>query len=174
MGDFILFSEICSACQVNYEDAKTLALASGIRLAPRRGRLYVAKSQANAAHDLLKDYYIYRRGRRGKLRHTARSYIYFIEAGGFIKIGIASDLASRLTAIAVSNPHPVAILHSCVGTTEDEKAFHRRFSGLHYRGEWFRHEGELKAFLAEKTAQSAKESHKAELDELSQAMELIG
>ena len=39
-------------------------------------------------------------------------YVYFIEAGDAIKVGIASDVTKRLINVQVGNPHKIDLLHS--------------------------------------------------------------
>ena len=75
-------------------------------------------------------------------------WIYFIEAGGYIKIGFtAVSVASRIAQIETSSPHPVTLLRQERGTVETEREYHRRFSDLRERREWFRCEGDLAEFL---------------------------
>lgn len=77
--------------------------------------------------------------------------VYFIECGGFIKIGVTTDLEKRLKSIETSNPHDPTILLSLPGTTQSEKAFHRQFKKQHKVREWFHWEGELADFIFERT-----------------------
>lgn len=79
-----------------------------------------------------------------------RGWIYFLQSGdpGPIKIGYTSrNVFARLDVLQVGNPEPLKLLRSVPGTQDDEQQLHRRFSGLLVRGEWFRPEPELLAFI---------------------------
>jgi Meiotically Up-regulated Gene 113 (MUG113) protein len=84
--------------------------------------------------------------------------IYFIECGDFIKIGHSTRLGLRLSGIGVDNPHPVVLLHEARGTIRDEKMLHEHFAHLRHRGEWFRRDAELLAFI-----EKLKAAHRAAL-----------
>jgi hypothetical protein len=73
--------------------------------------------------------------------------IYFIECGNFIKIGHSTTPGRRLAGIEVDNPHPVGLLHVARGTISDEKLLYEHFAHLRHRGEWFRRDSELLAFI---------------------------
>lgn len=75
--------------------------------------------------------------------------VYFIQPEGepVVKIGFASHVFGRVAAHQVSNHRKLILVGLLDGDPTVEAMFHRRFSGLHIRGEWFRLEGDLKAFL---------------------------
>jgi hypothetical protein len=75
--------------------------------------------------------------------------VYFIRAGanGPIKIGFTSNLQRRLEFLQSGNHHRLKCLHTIAGTARLEREMHRRFEQLRITGEWFRYEGELRAFL---------------------------
>lgn len=78
----------------------------------------------------------------------AQEYVYFIEAGPFLKIGKATGHPSaRLPALRTGCPYPMTLLASMPGGLKEEMALHKRFKALHSHGEWFRHEGPLRAFV---------------------------
>jgi hypothetical protein len=79
---------------------------------------------------------------------TAIGRVYFIEAGGFIKIGFATNVKQRLRSLQASNPIECRLLYSVGGTRLTEGEFHHRFAHLRHHGEWFRKEDELSAFIA--------------------------
>ena len=66
------------------------------------------------------------------------AYVYFLECGGFIKIGFATDIARRLQAIQAMNPLDVTLVGRIRATLRVERVLQERFSGVHHRGEWFR------------------------------------
>lgn len=71
------------------------------------------------------------------------SNVYFIRDGtGYIKIGVADDVAKRLSSLQTANHHELEvfmILH--VGSKDDarkiEKELHEKFNGERIKGEWF-------------------------------------
>ena len=85
-----------------------------------------------------------------KVVARAQGLIYFVGYGQFVKIGFATDLALRLTALQVSTPHPLKVYLKIEGTLEDEKALHRQFAAYRIRGEWFRRSSEIKAWIVER------------------------
>jgi hypothetical protein len=77
--------------------------------------------------------------------------IYFVQSGdgGPIKIGRTRDNPlSRMDALQCGHPYTLrllAVISHCKASVESD--LHRRFYHLHVRGEWFRPEGELLAFI---------------------------
>jgi hypothetical protein len=65
--------------------------------------------------------------------------VYFVQAGedGPVKIGFATDVASRLNAMRTSNPEELRLVACFIGTYEDERAMHALFAKYRKRGEWF-------------------------------------
>lgn len=79
------------------------------------------------------------------------SLLYFIALDGpekFVKIGIASDINTRLSNAQSNCPYPLRILKVVAGAWHLEKSLHNRFADLHVQGEWFRLEGELEQMIA--------------------------
>lgn len=80
---------------------------------------------------------------------TLTGAIYFIADGEAIKIGHAMDLKRRLQELQTSHYRDLKIICDLPGTEVDESYFHLRFRHLRIRGEWFRAEPELLAFIEE-------------------------
>lgn len=75
--------------------------------------------------------------------------VYFIQDGEFVKIGATSNGArpdKRLDALQTGNPRELTL--RCVIAGDLERAFHNHFRLLRVRGEWFRIDDELEAFMA--------------------------
>ncbi len=90
---------------------------------------------------------------RGDL--SAGSSVYFIRAGtdGPIKIGYsARDINERLSQLQTGNPEELCLIGLVSGTEDFEKRLHRRFRAHHIRGEWFRPDPEILAFIAGRAA----------------------
>lgn len=76
--------------------------------------------------------------------------IYFIacEPLEAVKIGFtAKDPEARVKACQTGCPAPLKLLGSFPGTMLEERRLHEAFTPLHIRGEWFRHEWKLWAFI---------------------------
>lgn len=72
-----------------------------------------------------------------------KSFIYFIQSGGFIKIGFSSNWGGRLRSLKTSNPNPIELLALIEGTREQERELHARFQTHRAEGEWFKPAPEL-------------------------------
>lgn len=79
------------------------------------------------------------------------AYVYFVQAGedGLVKIGCASDVASRLATLQTGSPEPLRLLGVTAGGKSAESALHRRFAHLRVRGEWFVAAEELLGYIQE-------------------------
>lgn len=77
-------------------------------------------------------------------------YVYFIQCGGLVKIGSASDVRARLSNLQVASAAPLTLLAIIPNEApNNEFALHKRFHQHHHRGEWFRLEGELASFVGD-------------------------
>lgn len=67
-------------------------------------------------------------------------WVYFIQAGKYIKIGYTSrpDVAERLAALQTANPVELRLLAAVPGDPTLERLLHRLFGNYRVRGEWFR------------------------------------
>jgi hypothetical protein len=74
-------------------------------------------------------------------------YVYFIAAGGRVKIGRAKSIKARMNALASGCPYALHLVHYEPGGVHLETQYHRRFAAHRDRLEWFRIEGDLEAFL---------------------------
>lgn len=80
-----------------------------------------------------------------------RSRVYFVRAGdhGFIKVGVAVDVAARIRELQTGNPTKLVLLGTIVGDRSLEAAIHRRFRDSRVRGEWFMGLAGMQRFIAE-------------------------
>jgi Meiotically up-regulated gene 113 len=74
-------------------------------------------------------------------------YVYFVRAGDRIKIGRAVDPAQRFRGLQVAHPEELSLVLTIPAHAELERAIHARFEHLQERGEWFRLEPDLVAFI---------------------------
>lgn len=81
------------------------------------------------------------------------SSAYFIEATGtgLVKIGYATNLAARFSALQTSSPVKLKLLGSVEGGAEVEGELHFRFAAHRSHGEWFRRCEEIDAVIAAST-----------------------
>lgn len=76
--------------------------------------------------------------------------VYFVERSNdrAIKIGFSFDPFSRLDGLARTQDGDLKLLGIVDGGRPEEQAFHQRFSDCRLKGEWFRPESTLTAFIA--------------------------
>lgn len=79
-------------------------------------------------------------------------FLYFIQSGSYIKIGIAADVRNRYLGILTGNPHEVIVLaskryDSKTLALKAEKEHHRKFSANRHRCEWFRCSDDLLSYI---------------------------
>ena len=81
---------------------------------------------------------------------TGRCLIYFIGAGGFVKIGksTTSALYKRLSQIQIGCPFHAELLATLEVDPVFESVIHRGLIASHERGEWFRRTPEVEAFIS--------------------------
>lgn len=77
-------------------------------------------------------------GRRARPKVYRPCYIYFAQAGEFIKIGIAYNVAERLRQLQIHSPEDVTLLGTINGDYGVEQEIHKRLASARHRGEWFR------------------------------------
>jgi len=74
-------------------------------------------------------------------------YVYFVRAGDRIKIGRATDLGRRVLTLQTAHAEQLSLVLSIPAHAALEPAIHARFQHLKTRGEWFRVEPDLVAFI---------------------------
>ena len=77
--------------------------------------------------------------------------IYFIQSGdgGPIKIGRTANVKSRFKRLQIASPDVLTMLAVLDGHSTMEVALHKRFQDLKIRGEWYRPDAALLAWIAE-------------------------
>jgi hypothetical protein len=72
-------------------------------------------------------------------RSAKPPFVYFIQAGGFVKIGwTMGPPERRALAGQIFCPHQFFLMGAIPGGKEEELWWHTAFEALHVRGEWFR------------------------------------
>lgn len=85
--------------------------------------------------------------RSRKLSDTNVCNLYFLAGAGLIKIGITTNLTSRIRSIRNSSPAPLVLLATGAGCTLWEGFAHSRFRHLRRHGEWFEDEGSIRDYI---------------------------
>jgi hypothetical protein len=88
----------------------------------------------------------------GLLPHLGRQDyrgVYFVqdELTGYIKIGYAANIPSRVSTLRIGNPHGVRLVGVLNGWKREEQALHDRFREYQRSGEWFRPARRLVEFI---------------------------
>ena len=90
------------------------------------------------------------RRERNQAAKDGNGFIYFIEAGDFIKIGYTRSPVGRGIKMRTDNPLDLKLLHIEDGTFKREKLYHRHFAAIRKRGEWFHKAPDLLAFIEQR------------------------
>jgi len=82
------------------------------------------------------------------LSKVVHGQIYFVGFRDYVKIGFTqTPLKYRLAGLQTAVPEKLAVLAVIDGSTADERSLHKRFSVYRLKGEWFRLDRELQAFI---------------------------
>lgn len=88
-------------------------------------------------------------------------YIIGNNTKGVCKIGVSSDVHSRLKQIQTSCYYKVELLYYCDSLGYDtEKEYHRLYASDRLHGEWFRINKDLKSIIEQYKQPSAQAEHK--------------
>lgn len=87
--------------------------------------------------------------KKTKKIQTSETVVYFIGSieFGYVKIGMTSEIKQRLKQVQILCPFDVEILKIVDGGRHIEDKYHKQFSNLNTRGEWFKIEGDLKSLI---------------------------
>ena len=83
-------------------------------------------------------------------RISCSSFVYFLRAGEFIKIGRTTDWPhKRISELQTGCPYPITLAGFLDGDAKEESRLHKKFSALRARdgGEWFHAKRELLAYI---------------------------
>ena len=75
--------------------------------------------------------------------------IYFARCGNtqWVKIGVATNVFTRLQQIQVYNPHRLRLMAVRYGGKKEESRLHKKFAAFNRHFEWFEISAELRAFI---------------------------
>jgi hypothetical protein len=80
------------------------------------------------------------------LKPSAKRGVYVAGFDRYVKIGITTDLYSRM--VQLQTPEPMTVYALLKGWLTEERSLHARFASLRLQGEWFQKAGELDAWIA--------------------------
>ena len=92
-----------------------------------------------------------------------QTFIYFLRAGDFVKIGHSTRWKVRLAQMQTGSPYTIVPLLVLVGPASMERKLHNQFRASHFRGEWFHMGPTIGAFIKRNLADCVA---KAEGDDL--------
>lgn len=142
----------CSAHHGGDEKAKTIQISGNVvRIFPDRD---LGKSEQNRA-ETRHDWTCRGRGKRSQgvpgvpltTLPDGLIFLYFVRVQDFIKIGVSRRWKRRINNINTASPFPVDVLLVEIARPDDEIHVHRKFRHLRQRGEWFRAEADLLAYV---------------------------
>lgn len=81
------------------------------------------------------------------------TFIYYVRVADFIKIGQSRHWKRRVNNLNTASPFDVHVLLVEMEQPKREKFLHKKFRHLRHRGEWFRAEPELLAFIEKLVAE---------------------
>ena len=74
--------------------------------------------------------------------------VYFLRAGGFVKIGKSTYSGKRRIAeLQTGCPYPIEFIGQIKGGQREERALHRQFAPIRAQGEWFYATEQLLAYI---------------------------
>lgn len=93
--------------------------------------------------------------KRRRLPAPTQGGVYFIAAGqNRIKIGWARNVRRRLKELQIGSHVRLSLLAAIPGGRQREAELHERFEHLRVRGEWFRADPELTAYIEEEKSRT--------------------
>lgn len=89
-----------------------------------------------------------------RVERPSRRGVYFLACGEFVKIGKATDVCLRYSAIQIATPFEIVPLgwipaNDDAHMTAIERELHASFAEYRHRGEWFFYHESLRAFLSD-------------------------
>lgn len=90
---------------------------------------------------------------RGDPEPPEPSYVYFLQCGGFVKIGLSKRPRQRLIALASVVPYEVDLILMLRGDRFLERRLHKRFEAQWHQNEWFLLDATIRSFIDENIQQ---------------------
>lgn len=74
-------------------------------------------------------------------------YVYFLSAGGYVKIGYSTTIHQRINQLQTGCPFKLELVCVMPGTMKTEKMLHNKFNQYCYNNEWFEYSLEIREFI---------------------------
>lgn len=92
-----------------------------------------------------------------------KTFIYFMRAGEFIKIGHSRNWRSRMSDMQTGSPHTIVPLLVLIAAESDERKLHVRFRKSRFRGEWFHSSPAIQSYIKDNLSKCVAKSDLADL-----------
>lgn len=87
------------------------------------------------------------------------TFVYFVRAGEFVKIGQSTRWKDRVNEMQVGSPYTIIPLLVLVGPPRLERELHKRFWTDHFRGEWFHMGPAIRRFIKDSLPKCVANKH---------------
>lgn len=98
-----------------------------------------------------------------KAAESEQTFIYFLRAGEFVKIGQSKRWRARREQMQIGSPYTIVPLLVLISEPKLEKKLHNRFRADHFRGEWFHMGPAISAFIKENLSKCVAKSEESDL-----------
>lgn len=82
-----------------------------------------------------------------RAKSEGKTFIYFMRAGEFVKIGRSKNWRYRMSGMQVGSPYTIVPLLVLIGDESEEQRLHHRFRESRFRGEWFRLSDAIREYI---------------------------
>jgi hypothetical protein len=79
--------------------------------------------------------------------NNLKSYIYFLHAGNYIKIGYSQDIHKRIKQLQTGSPFKLRLVLAIEGGVKLEKQLHKKFNKYRHQNEWFYYNLDIANFI---------------------------
>lgn len=98
-----------------------------------------------------------------KAAESERTFIYFLRAGEFVKIGQSKRWRIRREQMQIGSPYTIVPLLVLIDEPKLERKLHNKFRASHFRGEWFHMGPAISAFIKENLSRCVAKSDEQDL-----------
>lgn len=92
---------------------------------------------------------------KGPERRPEPQYVYIVQAGEQVKIGVSGNVTKRLRSLQLMSPIPITLRCAFPGGVERERELHERFQAHALWGEWFKLTPDLEQFIVAQSTLSS-------------------
>jgi hypothetical protein len=159
-ADYVSLADLCRRTNCSRAAGRQILDASGLRFWSDCHGPWLTTRAARQITPRLREAAAEKQATRISLvATTALESVYFISDGENVKIGAALEPRRRLADLQVANARLLTLLFVRPGGFAEETRLHDLFWDHHERGDWFRIEGDLKAFIEAEMRNRDAQSH---------------